>query len=62
MEELKESLFKILEDELNSLELGHSYNLSRLSMMKEICHLLTYNKYVNMSDDDIIKIGKFYEY
>ncbi len=62
MENLKETLFKLLNDELNDLALGHPYNMNRLSMMREICHLLTYYQYVDMSDDDILKIVNFYEY
>ena len=62
MEDLKEILYRLLRDELNNLALGHYYDKSRLSTMKEICHLLTYYKYVNLSDDDILKIVKFYDY
>ena len=62
MENLKETLFKLLNDEIDSLHLGHSFNKDRLQMMKEICHLLTYYQYVDMSDSDILKIVKFYEY
>ena len=62
MEDLNGTLFRLLKDELDNLALGHSYDLSRLSMMKEICHLLTYYEYVDISDDDILKIVKFYEY
>ena len=62
MEELNGTLFRLLKDELDSLSLGHQYNKSRISMMKDICHLLTYYRYVDMTDDDILKIVRFYEY
>lgn len=62
MEDLNATLFRLLKDELDSLAIGHTYNKERLSMMKEICHLLTYYKYVELSDDDILKIVRFYEY
>lgn len=62
MEELNGTLFRLLKDEIDSLAIGHNYNLERLALMREICHLLTYYEYVDVSDDDIIKIVKFYEY
>jgi hypothetical protein len=62
VENLKETLFKLLNDEIDNLHLGHYFNKDRLQMMREICHLLTYYKYVDMSDSDILKIVKFYEY
>lgn len=62
MEDLNGTLFRLLKDELDSLAIGHTYNTERLSMMREICHLLTYYRYVDMADDDILKIVKFYEY
>ena len=62
MEDLNGTLFRLLKDELDSLALGHTYNLERLSTMKEICHILMYYKYVDMTDDDILKIIRFYEY
>ena len=61
MEELKGKLFRLLKDELDDLSIGHTYNLNRITIMKEICHLLTYYKYVDMSDSDIMKIVRFYD-
>ena len=61
MEELKGKLFRLLKDELDDLSIGHTYNLNRIAKMKEICHLLTYYKYVDMSDSDIMKIVRFYD-
>ena len=61
MEELKGKLFRLLKDELDDLSIGHTYNLNRIALMKEICHLLTYYKYVDMSDSDIMKIVRFYD-
>lgn len=62
MEDLKATLFRLLKDELDSLAIGHTYNYDRIATMREICHLLVYYKYVDMSDDDILKIVRFYEY
>ena len=62
VEELNATLFRMLKDELDSLSIGHAYNLKRINAMKEICHLLAYYKYVDMSSDDIMKLVKFYEY
>jgi len=61
VEELKGKLFRLLKDELDDLSIGHTYNLNRIATMKEICHLLTYYKYVDMSDSDIMKIVRFYD-
>lgn len=62
MEDLKGTLFRLLKDEIDSLAIGHTYNTERLAMMREICHILTYYKYVDVADNDIMKIVKFYEY
>ena len=62
MENLKATLSRLLKDELDSLYIGHSYNRDRIATMREICHLLTYYQYVDMSDSDILKIVHFYEY
>ena len=62
MEQLKEMLYNLLKEEFANLNLGHPYNLDRLAYMKSICHLLTYYKYVDMTDDDIVKLIQFYEY
>ncbi len=59
MEDLNGTLFRLLKDELDNLALGHQYNKERVLLMKDICHLLTYYKYVDMSDDDILKIVKY---
>ena len=61
VETLINTLIKLFDEELNDLYLGHPYNLSRVSKMKEICHLLTYYKYVILDDDDIMKIVRFYD-
>jgi len=61
VEELKGLLFRLLKDEIDDLSIGHTYNLVRIKKMKEICHLLTYYKYVDMSDSDIMKIVRFYD-
>lgn len=62
MEELNGELFRLLKDELDSLSIGHLFNKERIRLMKEICHLLAYYKYVDISNSDIIKIIKFYEH
>ena len=62
MEELKEQLFELLKEELDSLSIGHSYNKDRLRIMREICHVLTYYNYVDVDNNDLMKIVKFYEY
>ena len=61
VEELNAKLFRLLKDELESLRLGHPFNKERLQLMKEICHLLTYYKYVDMDNSDIVKIIRFYD-
>ena len=61
MEELKGILFRLLKDELDSLAIGHTYNYNRISRMKEICHLLTYEKYVDF-DEHILNMIRYYEY
>lgn len=61
MEELNGKLFRLLKDEIDSLNIGHSFNKERLQLMKDICHLLAYYKYVNISNSDIIKIIRFYD-
>lgn len=61
MEELNAKLFRLLKDELESLRIGHSFNKERLQLMKEICHLLAYYKYVDMDNSDIVKIIRFYD-
>ena len=62
MEQLNETLLRLLEDELNSLSLGHPFNKGRIKAMQNICQLLTYYDYVEISNDDIIKLIRFYEY
>lgn len=62
MEDLNGTLFRLLKDELDALRLGHPFNKDRLRKMKEICHLLTYYQYVDVSNDDIIKLVRMYEY
>ena len=59
MEQLKAKLFRLLKDEIDDLSIGHTYNLNRLRQMKEICHLITYYKYVDLDETDIIKIIRF---
>lgn len=61
VEDLNGKLFRLLKDELDNLSIGYPYNLKRISLMKEICHLLTYYKYVDMNDSDIMKIVRFYD-
>lgn len=62
MEELNGTLFRLFKDELNSLMIGHPYNLKRIAKMKKICHLLKYYEYVDMDDSDFMKIVRIYEY
>lgn len=62
MEDLNKTLYRLLWDELNDLKLGHPFNKDRLRTMHDICELLTYYEYVELSNDDIIKLVKFYEY
>ena len=62
MEDLKGILFRLLKDEIDSLTVGHNYDLQRISLMREICHLLTYYQYAEVNDSDIIKMMKFYGY
>lgn len=61
MEELNAKLFRLLKDEIYDLNIGHLYNKGRIKLMKEICHLLAYYKYVDIDNSDIIKIIKFYD-
>lgn len=60
MEQYKEKLYKLLNEELSDLSIGYPYNLKRISLMQEICHLIMYYKYVDISDSDIMKIVNFY--
>lgn len=62
MEDLNNILYKLLKEELNDLELGHSFNKDRLRSMMNICELLTYLEYVELKDDDVLKLTRFYEY
>ncbi len=62
MEELKAKLFRLLKDELDDLYIGHTYNKYRIDVMRQICHILAYYKYVDVRDSDIVKLIKFYEY
>lgn len=62
MEQLNGQLFRLLKDELDSLATGHTYDLSRIRKMKEICHILTYYRYVDISNSDVIKLITYYEY
>ncbi len=62
MEDLNETLYRLLWDELNDLKLGHPFNMDRLKTMLNICEILTYLEYVELSDDDIIKLIRFYDY
>lgn len=59
MEDLKETLYKLFMEELSDLQFGHSFNTSRLRTMRDICHILKYNEYVEMSADDIVKLVRF---
>ena len=61
MEQLNAQLFRLLKDELHSLSMGHTYDLRRLRKMREICHILTYYRYVVMSNSDIVKLINKYE-
>ena len=61
MEDLNDTLYKLLKDELNDLKLGHPFNMDRLRTMVDICEILTYLKYVELSDDDIVKLIRFYD-
>lgn len=62
MEDLNDILYKLLEDELNDLRLGHPFNKGRLRNMMNICELLTYLEYVELGDDEVLKLTRFYEY
>lgn len=62
MEELNAKLFRLLKDELRSLNMGHSYNKKRLAVMKGLCHLIAYLKYADLQKNEIKKIVNIYEY
>lgn len=53
-------LYELLNEEIYSLNTGHAYNSDRIQVMKDICHILSYYNYVNMSDTDLIKLMKSY--
>ena len=61
MEEHKEKLYRLLIDELESLNLGHTYNIPRIKLMREICHILVYYTYVDLDNYDIMKIVNYYD-
>ncbi len=61
MERLNNLLYKLLKDELNDLKLGHPFNKDRLRRMVDICEVLAYLEYTDLSDDDIVKLIGFYE-
>lgn len=61
MEDLNKTLYRLLWDELNDLKLGHPFNKDRLRRMVDICEVLAYLEYTDLSDDDIVKLIGFYE-
>lgn len=60
MELLEKKLYKLLKEEMADLSMGHTYNIHRIALMKEICHILTYYKYVDMNDTDFMKLVRFF--
>lgn len=62
MEELNKKLYKLLNDEIDNLDLGHSYDKSRMEQMLSICKLIKYIYYVELSAEDIIKLSNLYSY
>lgn len=61
MEKISTKLFNLLKEELYDLNTGHDFNVARIRLIRQLCHILIYNKYVKVSDIDLMKIVKFYE-
>lgn len=61
MEKISTKLYKLLREELYDLSIGKEFNKARIELIRELCHLLVYYKYVKMSDSDLMKIVKFYD-
>lgn len=62
MENLKDTLYRLLKDELDDLAMGKSYNISRLRLMKEICYVIIYEQFVTLNPVDALKISKLFKY
>lgn len=62
MEEIRARLFRLLKDELDSLAIGHTYNLDRLSEMKQLCHIIVFSHFYEDSSDVTLlrRLGEFY--
>lgn len=61
MENLYIRLYELLKEEMSELRLGHSFNRERLAEMRELCHILTYLKYVDMGSTDVMQIFQYYD-
>ena len=65
MEKLKAKLFRLVKDELEDLQIGHSYNLKRLEQINNLCHLITffesYSGIVDFDYKDAIKITNIFK-
>ena len=61
MENLYNRLYKLLNDELTDLSMGHAFNKARLRQMRELCHIIMYLKYVDINSTDIMQIFQFYD-
>lgn len=60
METLYKKLHNLLKEEIADLSIGYTYNAKRIALMKQICHILTYIKYVDMKDTDFMKLIRFF--
>lgn len=60
MEVLYNLLYKIYTEELLNLNIGYSFNKSRLSLMNELINSIYYITQGNPSNDEIIKLIQYY--
>ena len=61
VEQLYNLLHSLVLEELQSLELGHSYDRTRLGKIRNLVTIIMYLKYATLSNLDMMKIIQSYE-
>lgn len=61
MEDLKNKLIDLLNEELYSLSIGHLFNEDRIAEMKDICRILVFLEYTDIEPNILENIINIYE-
>lgn len=62
MERVVKILIDTLNEELDSLSLGHLYNKDRIGLMKNLLSAITYLNYAELDRNEMIKFLQIYEH